>query len=576
MMEAAPNIAPVTSVIHADGVLPLQQQLVLMLSLKWRCLANTVDRAIAVSPLRTFLACLTVLFSWVSLYLFFHAIFRQIYASALENLIAQQFILDFFFIALLFMLLLSNAVLCFGALFGKGESPFLLCGPIHPVVFVSVKYGESLALSSWSLLLLGLPMMFAFGQVYEQPWPFYPLFVLYFLAFITVPAGLGLLTAFVVTNYLRPVLKRGLLMTLAAVLAAGLFWVIYVWQTTPLESQQFLARLYDQISPLRNALIPSTWMSAGLIAAANNRLEEAWRYWFILLANGLFFSWMSILWVAHGLFSAFDCSQSLTGRRRKKRERFSGLLADILFCYLSPQLRAIVLKDLRSFLRQPAQWSQMLIFFALLLLYILNIRNLPLDLTKPAAQQLLGFLNLTSIALIMATFTGRFVFPLPSLETWQMWLLGVAPITRRALLWCKWALSTVIVISVVLPLTLLSAAVVALPVTWTLVQVGYVFLLAAGLNGMAMGWGARFAMLNQRNATRIASGLGGTLNLVLTIFFVIGMLLSYALAVSSEFRHPNARLGPMLIGLIGGLLLSVGTVWGIMNYGIRHFERREF
>ena len=44
-----------------------------------------------------------------------------------------------------------------------------------------------------------------------------------------------------------------------------------------------------------------------------------------------------------------------------------------LFFFLPRPIRLLILKDLRTFRRDPAQWSQFLIFFGLLAFYFLNI-----------------------------------------------------------------------------------------------------------------------------------------------------------------------------------------------------------
>src|SRR5690606_5457747 len=43
---------------------------------------------------------------------------------------------------------------------------------------------------------------------------------------------------------------------------------------------------------------------------------------------------------------------------------------------LPAPLRALVSKDIRAFWRDPAQWSQLVILFGLLIIYVANIRGL--------------------------------------------------------------------------------------------------------------------------------------------------------------------------------------------------------
>ena len=91
---------------------------------------------------------------------------------------------------------------------------------------------------------------------------------------------------------------------------------------------------------------------------------------------------------------------------------------------------------LRTFVRDPAQWSQLTILFGLLVLYLANMPTLRLEFAASGWFLFIPFLNLCAVSLILATFTCRFVFPLVSLEGHQMWLLGVLPVVPCS--GCPW------------------------------------------------------------------------------------------------------------------------------------------
>ena len=112
-----------------------------------------------------------------------------------------------------------------------------------------------------------------------------------------------------------------------------------------------------------------------------------------------------------------------------------------VFFFLPKPIRLLILKDLRTFRRDPAQWSQFLIFFGLLAFYFINIRRLSYDVQKPYWRNLISFLNLSVTALILSTFTSRFIFPLLSLEGRNFWVLGLLPLKRASILWGKFAFS---------------------------------------------------------------------------------------------------------------------------------------
>src|SRR5690606_35245251 len=100
--------------------------------------------------------------------------FVQVRRQVLEGIVATPLIFTFFFLALTGMLAFSNAILSYGSLFRRKESEYLLAAPFAPRDIVIVRYLESLALSSWSLVLLGLPLMMAIARVFQEQWTFYP------------------------------------------------------------------------------------------------------------------------------------------------------------------------------------------------------------------------------------------------------------------------------------------------------------------------------------------------------------------------------------------------------------------
>ena len=107
-------------------------------------------------------------------------------------------------------------------------------------------------------------------------------------------------------------------------------------------------------------------------------------------------------------------------------------------------------------MRDPAQWSQVLIFFGILLLYSANLRNMSFPLHMPFYKNLTTFLNLSASSMTLATICSRFVFPLISLEGQRFWILGLAPISRKQVLMSKFYFAVGGTAALSLPLVLMS------------------------------------------------------------------------------------------------------------------------
>ena len=143
------------------------------------------------------------------------------------------------------------------------------------------------------------------------------------------------------------------------------------------------------------------------------------------------------------------------------------------------------LKDLRLFRRDPVQWSQFLILFALLGLYSLNVH--PFQSPRYAGWvSMVSFMNLCVVGLLMATFTTRFVFPMISLEA-GLWLLGLLPIRRDTSCGAIPVLAGLSLGALRL-LVLLSDSRLGVP-RGSRQSTKELCILVLGLSGIAVGWG---------------------------------------------------------------------------------------
>jgi ABC-2 type transport system permease protein len=209
----------------------------------------------------------------------------------------------------------------------------------------------------------------------------------------------------------------------------------------------------------------------------------------------------------------------------------------------------------------------MLIMFGLLVVYVLNLRRLPVDLGNPHFKGLVAFLNLTTVSLILATFTSRFVYPLLSLEGQQL-----LPIRRTTVLLVKFLFALTVTGLSACAVMGLAVRVLDLPTAYAWLNVFVCLGICVGLSGLSIGLGARFPVLGNRNPARIASGFGGTLNLIVSMVFVGALTFR---EMSRTFVL-DGTLSPAGWGMLAGLLgLSVVVAALALWIGARHFERLE-
>ena len=558
-------------------------QLGLLLRVKMRSLWNRAKQAAVDAPIRLSAAVVLIAMIWLGLYGLFSAVFYQFKQTRLEAAVAIPLVFNFFFVALLAMLTFSNAIISYGALFAKNESSYLLAAPLTRLDVVTLRFLESLVMASWSLIVLGLPLMFALADMageltgLQHPGVFYALFIAFFLGFIPIPASAGLLVAWAAARYFPRRAVRAATIAGGVLLAAFVLWGMRSLRLGSFEPEAWLWNFLTRMSFIQSAYLPNNWVASGIDHALNNQWPVALLYLGTTLANALFASWLTVMIVARAFDKAHDRAAAGRSRGRRPAVRASGGIAGMFFFYLPLPLRLIAAKDLRTFLRDPLQWGQLVILFGLMVMYLTNMPTLRLELSVSSWTLIIPFLNLCAVSLILATFTCRFVFPLVSLEGQKLWLIGLLPMRRVHVLLAKFAFAMTVTVAVALTAMGVAAFMLELKPAWTAVHLGVTIAICFGLCGFSVGIGARLPMFHQTNVARIANGLGGTTNLLASVALVAVVLTGVGQATYRSQRLTGGD-APDLISLaycVGSAVLSITAGAVALWIGARHFNRIE-
>ena len=207
-------------------------------------------------------------------------------------------------------------------------------------------------LASWSLVVLGIPMMLAMAELADQR-IFYVLFPAFFLAFIPIPGALGLLIAWVAARFVPRGVARDLAIALGVFLTVFVLWGMRTLQLGDSATEQWLMSFYARMSFIESAFLPNNWVATGIDHAIHNNFAEALLYLGVTLANAFFLSWLAVHVVSRYFHKALDRVSAGRGADQYQAGRASGGAAGLLFVYLPLRLRLIAAKDLRTFLRDP-------------------------------------------------------------------------------------------------------------------------------------------------------------------------------------------------------------------------------
>ncbi len=522
----------------------------LLLWVHWRSLLARVRGLRKRSPLLPALLVGFIVGYLLLGYFLFHHGLRFIYTyPAIGALLSQRIlylIFGFFFVMLVF----SNLIIGYSTLFKNRETNWFLTLPISHRDIYRWKFLEGVCVSSWALIFLSAPMMAAFGQVNEVHPVFYGQIALLYLPFVAIPAVLGAgIVLGLVAVLAKPWAKRAGLIT--GVVALALVFVL----VRPSDAQNLNAPsevlLFNQL--LRhthfslNPFLPSAWMAHAVLSWSGGLAREGYFFFCLLLSNALLglllgFDFASRFFYeswTHAFGHRSRRSQQRADQRRSARLR-RGWLDRVLHlrpvaALVSLPVRALVLKDARVFWRDPAQWTQVMIFFGLLTIYVLNLRNVSYDLQSPFWNTMISYLNLTACALTLSTLTTRFVFPQFSLEGQRLWIIGLAPLGLPRVLMQKFWSALLVAACVTITLMVASSLILKLGVGRMAYFAVAVALMSAALCGLSVGLGALFPNFKEDNPSKIVSGFGGTLCLVASFVYIVLFIALLAFPASLPF-----------------------------------------
>lgn len=461
-----------------------------------------------------------------------------------EMLLERMFHLVFFLFFL--MLIFSNCILLFVGAFRNRQTAWLVSLPVQPEALFAGRLGESITFSSWGLLILSAPLLLSYGNLFDANLWFYLASFSIIVVFIVVPAALAAMLVLTVTSC-WPQGKKGLLPVLAAV-AALLAWNLQ--STAPqdiIEGDVASARLAiaDYLKHTEIAmhpLLPCSWVSSSILGWLGLHDDGDGAYHFFLTASQALMGLLVTSFLARHLY-LLGWSRSL---RRKSR---SGLSAsshlqtgrrEILAPGPARRTMAIVVKDSRTFLRDPSQWIQGAIITGLLIIYILNLGNMGYDFQNPFWHTVITYLNFTVCSLALSTLTTRFVFPQFSFEGRRLWVIGVAPFPLTHLLWLKFWLSVLATGLISIGLMLLSGHVLELRLSQGIYFSLAMLLLCSGLCALSTGLGTLFPNFQESNPAKMVSGFGGTLCLISSFMLIVAVISTAALPEVLRIRANGA------------------------------------
>ncbi|HET7220199.1 MAG TPA: hypothetical protein VFJ02_19220 [Vicinamibacterales bacterium] len=488
--------------------------------------------------------------------------------------------LSWLFLTFLSFLAFSGVVTSLSTFFLSDDLKLLMATPIAARRLFYARFARTVGQASWMVVAFLIPLLAGVGLARCAAPPFYLTAALIVAPFVMIPIALGAATTLALVNVFPARRARDILMLMGLLFAAALVVLLRVIQPERLMRVESLPDVTDFFATLQAplaALLPSFWAGEALFAS---------------LQGGYDVLHASALWTTAGALTVLLCAASerwhfagFSKSQDARKARFTRLSAlDWLtrILPLSPMRRHLLLKDLKAFLRDVSQWSQLLLLVALMLVYLYNFRVLDLEripYMSGVVKNVYALVNLAMAGFVMATVSARFVFPAVSSEGAAFWIVRTAPISMRDFLWSKFWTGLVPVLLLTETLTVAANELLGVDPMLKALCAGAILFLSFALVGMATGLGARYPRFNAENPTQVAGSYGGVTFMIFAVLVVVVTCVLIGWPSSLYLWHRARGIAltsadrTLMAACFGAaIVLSVVTGWRSMASGVRALE----
>ena len=487
--------------------------------------------------------------------------------------------LSWLFLTFLSFVAFSAIVTALSTFFLSDDLRLLLATPISRDRLFYSRYARTLGQSSWMVVTFLVPVLLAVGLARCAGPGFYVASLATLVPFVMIPVGFGCMITLGLVNVFPARRARDILALMGLLFAVALVVMLRFLRPERLLRTEALPDITGFFATLQTpvtAFLPSYWAGETLFAALTGRFDalHAAALWTTALAS------MVLARMAFGrhYFGGWSKSQEA----RKARFTRLGFLDRISRFLPGSALRHLFVKDLKVFLRDTTQWSQLLLLLALVFVYLYNFSVLDLDrlpYMTAVVKNVYAFVNLAMAGFVLSAVAVRFVFPAVSAEGPAFWLIRTSPIPMSSFLWSKFWIGLVPVLVMAEGLTVASNELLgAEPFLKVVAAVTIVFMTFA-LVGLATGMGAIYPRFGAENVTQVAGSYGGIAFMVAAVFFIVVEIGLVAYPSFVYLRHQargvplaSARMVPMALSFLAAAALAIITCREAMKRGVRALQ----
>lgn len=466
------------------------------------------------------------------------------------------------------MLVFSCMVSAVSTLFLSQDNEIIFAAPLAKSDIFFMRYVTTSIYTSWMMIVFSIPIFAAYGTVFKASILYWPLMLGAIISTAATATTFGMGFTVVLVNLFPAKRTKDIILYLSICFGIFIYIIFRLMRPEDLVNPDKYGHFIDYLSSLAtpaSPYIPAAWASNLLSYYLMDReIDILITALLVVTPLTLFFlgEWAMERW----FLSGFTKSQESFGGYRSFFSRGK---------YKRSSLQWTFLKESKLFLRDSAEWSQLFMIAALVIVYLYNFKVLPVERSmfeEEYVTNLISFLNIGLTGFVVASLAARFVYPSIGAEGGSFYIIMSSPLSTAKYILHKY-------LFYVIPFTVLALILLVVsnrllnvegPMWWISVITGLI--ITWTVLAMALGFGAIYADFKAENRAAALGGIGAILFLFTAIAFEMAIIFlggSPVYRVMRGWLRNGVMSAQDLLILSGWILASVAISLFLALFFIR-------
>jgi ABC-2 type transport system permease protein len=408
------------------------------------------------------------------------------------------------------LLLFSSILTSLSKLYLSRDLLLVHSMPVSSYKIFITRWIDSTIDSAWMVIIYTLPVFVSYGIVYQTGVFYYVNMMISITCLAVIASAISTLVVMAAVIFIPASRMKSVFILAGILFFVVIYLVIRLSQPELLVDPEVFDTVLVYITSLQtpsSPFLPSSWAYDSIQSALAGSISSS------LFFTALSFSFAGMIVIAMIFlsdaiyFKGFSKTQNAPARLFK-----NNVASDKIFNFLPGPVKSFTVKEIKTFLRDQTQWTQIFLIAALVVIYVYNFKVLPLEkspIRTVYLQNLFSFLNMGLALFVLTAVTARFAYPAVSQEKDAFWLVKTSPLSIRRFLWIKffiYYLPLLILTEVLIIATNILLQVTPFMMTLSILTV---FFIVPGIVSMGVGLGAAYPDFKAENPTQTITSFGG-------------------------------------------------------------------